>query len=130
MRQADSLWSRIVKVGGKCAARGVIGFGNAIATVNFYHWPSEVRELASTCDGPLDAAHVVPRRHRSVRWDPENGRPLCRAHHRYFTDHEKAWRDFIGPEWDRLWEAAQTPWDKNFPIAELTDALRRAKEAA
>lgn len=114
MRQADALWSQIVKAPGVCAARE----DRQHATVMRYVF----------CDGVLEAAHVVPRRHRSTRWLPENGRPLCSAHHRYFTGSEKAWRDFIGPEWDRLWTLALRPWDRTFPTAELRALL--AKEAA
>lgn len=109
--RCDSMWAQVVKAGGVCAARAA-GFATVM------------------CGGPLDAAHVVPRRHRSVRWDPSNGRALCRPHHSFFGSHEKAWRDFIGPEWDRLWVKAQERWTGEFPIAELRAALAAKKEAA
>ena len=109
--RCDAMWAQIVKAGGKCFARNL----------GFFMW-------SPMCDGALEAAHIVPRRHRSVRWDTANGRALCHAHHRHFTDHEKAWRDFIGPEWDRLWVKAQTRWDKAFPVADLSAQLSEVKQ--
>lgn len=134
--RCDTLWAQLVKAGGRCAV--VAGGGvwvNIEAAFKLRpsgEWVQDKRFGARfpVCDGRLEAAHIVPRRHRTTRWDPANGRPLCHAHHRYFTDHEKAWRDFIGPEWDRLWEKAQTVWDKTFPLAELRSALAAKKEAA
>ena len=105
--RCDSMWAQIVKARGKCRADG---------------W-------FVLCGGRLEATHVVPRRHRSTRWDPANGRALCRAHHRYFTEAEHEWRSFVGPEWDRLWVKAQERWSGQFPVAELTDALRLARAA-
>lgn len=102
MRQADALWSQLVKAGGVCAARAA---GFAVP--------------GALCGGPLDAAHVVPRRHRSTRWLVENGRALCRSHHSLFGGNEAAWRSWIGPEWERLWTLAQKRWDKAYPIADL-----------
>lgn len=112
--RCDTLWAQLVKAGGRCEA-GLRG-------------NREVGLLL--CSGALEAAHVVPRRHRSVRWDPANGRALCRAHHAFFTVNEKQWRDWIGPEWDRLWVKAQERWDGAFPIAELRAALNARKEVA
>jgi 5-methylcytosine-specific restriction endonuclease McrA len=105
MRQADALWSQIIRLrAGRCESCGHVG--------------------------ALEAAHVIPRRHRSVRWDPENGHALCRACHRRYTLSEKAWRDFIGPEWDRLWSLALQPWDRTYPIALLKAALAAVRKDA
>lgn len=100
--RADLLWAKIVKGSGVCAAA---------------MWK------ATRCIGPIEAAHVVPRRHRSTRWLVGNGRALCHEHHRYYTDHEADWRRFIGPDWDRLWDLAQERWDGRYPIPELLATL-------
>lgn len=115
--RCDSMWAQIVKAGGKCEV-----VGRAIEL--------DGTGVVVSCFGQLEAAHIVPRRHRSTRWLPENGRPLCHFHHAWFTVREKHWRDFIGPEWDRLWELAQVRWDKTFPIAELSAQLAEAKRRA
>lgn len=100
--RADALWTRAVKGSGVCAAASRV----------------------IPCSGALEAAHVVPRRHRSVRWLIANGRTLCRSHHAWFGANEKAWRDFIGPDWDRLWGLAQQRWNREYPIPALLAALR------
>ena len=112
--RCDSMWAQIVKAGGRCEA-GMRG---------------QFEVAMVLCSGELEAAHVVPRRHRSTRWDISNGRALCHTHHYFFTNSEKAWRDWIGPEWDRLWIKAQERWDRSFPIADLSAQLRTAREAA
>ena len=118
--RADALWSQLVKAAGVCEATLPWGAWS-------FNAPPRVK-----CLGGLEAAHVVPRKHRSTRWLRENGRAICHGHHRYFTGHEKAWRDFIGPEWDRLWDAAQELWDRDYPavIADLQRQLAAAKEKA
>lgn len=95
--RADTLWAKAVKAGGACMAR----------------------QILFPCAGALEACHVVPRRHRSTRWLLSNGRAMCHAHHHYFTNHERAWRDYIGPDWDLLWDIAQERWTGAYPIAEL-----------
>ena len=119
--RADALWSQLVKVGGVCVA--AIPRGGPQSSVT-------LREGTAMCLGGLEAAHVVPRKHRSTRWLPENGRAICHGHHRYFTGHEKAWRDFIGPEWDVMWDKAQELWDRDYTrvIRELQAQLAAAKE--
>lgn len=126
MRQADRLWSQAVKATGDCAAAGVIGFGDATGLVHISVPGTTERRPAMTCFGPLDAAHVVPRRHRSTCWLLENGRPLCRAHHDYFGRHESAWRRLIGPAWDELWDKAQVRWDGDY--AKVIKTLKGERE--
>lgn len=108
-RRADALWAKAVKSKGYCEARG----------------------FEIDCAGSFEAAHVVPRRHRSTRWLLGNGMSLCSGHHRFYTTRERMWRDFVGGEnWDRLWDLAQTRWDGTYPIPELNAALATTKEAA
>lgn len=113
MRQADAMWSRAVRLrAGRCEACGrAPQFGDALSA--------------------LEAAHIIPRRHRTTRWDPANGRALCRTCHRHYTANEKAWRDFIGPDWDRLWVKAQELWDRDYAkvVAELRADPRSVAEA-
>lgn len=73
-----------------------------------------------------DAAHVVPRRFRSVRWLIANGRALCRLCHRRYGENEAAWRRFVGPDYDELWVKAQERWDGSYERV-LRD-LRQAQE--
>lgn len=69
------------------------------------------------CEGPLQACHVLSRRYRATRWLEENLLAGCRAHHVYFTHRPEAF--YIAVEavypglWVRLWEIAQTPWDRD-----------------
>lgn len=121
-KTADALWAQLVKIGGKCDLPGHVYIVACDAEM-----PAPI---TVGCSGRLEAAHIVPRRHRTTRWDPANGRALCHAHHAYFTVREKAWRDFIGPEWDRLWVKAQERWDGTYPISELRAALAARREAA
>lgn len=105
--RCDTLWAKAVKSKGYCEARG----------------------FEIPCGGGLEAAHIVPRRHRSSRWLIENGMSLCSSHHRFYTTRERMWRDFVGGElWDRLWGVANKRWDGVFPLETLRAAER--KEAA
>lgn len=42
-------------------------------------------------NGSLQWAHIVSRRYRAVRWDPDNAVALCAAHHMSFTVNPLAW---------------------------------------
>jgi len=58
-----------------------------------------------------EAAHILSRRFQVTRRLLENGVGLCRAHHRFGTEHPKEWemiaRRLIGNEvYDRLWKLA------------------------
>lgn len=129
--RCDTLWAQLVKSGGVCAvdADGAkINLKVVFKVRDNGEWVQDKRYGSKfpVCAGGLDAAHVVPRRHRSVRWDPANGRPLCRAHHTFFGSHESAWKLFIGPEWDRLWVKAQERWNGDYSA--VLAALAQAKE--
>lgn len=49
----------------------------------------------------LQCAHLVSRRYRATRWDPENAWALCRREHMYYTHHPIEWDDLLT---DRLGE--------------------------
>ena len=87
--RCDALWAKIVRTQVIC--QGGCGYSS------------------------MEAAHIVPRRFRSTRWMIDNGRALCRACHAFYTNHEAAWRAFIGgDEYDRLWNLAQVRWDGDY----------------
>jgi hypothetical protein len=99
------LWSRHIRAGGVC------------------------ERCFSNC-GPavLQAAHIVPRRHFSTRWDLRNGLGLCADCHRWLdtNPHDgRAWvRQRIGAGTLRTLEKqAQEPWDRDYDriIAELKE---------
>jgi hypothetical protein len=47
------------------------------------------------CNGNLQAAHVVSRRYRAIRWDPANCVAACAAHHLYGTHHPIEWENAV-----------------------------------
>lgn len=85
-RAADREWSKAVLAKGDCSARG------------FWNLPSlgfEVSVWAHTrCWEPIDPAHIMSRTFPATRNDPDNGMPLCRVAHDFFTAHPKAWEEF------------------------------------
>src|SRR5437899_2105255 len=74
-READALWSRLIRARGACEGRGEEGI---------------------PCSPNLQAAHVVPRRYLSVRWDEDNGLALCGAHHSFWTHFPIEFAMFLG----------------------------------
>ena len=53
----------------------------------------------------LDAAHIIPRTCRALRFDPDNGVALCRTHHQWFHSHPQQFYMFaatLGPRYARL----------------------------
>lgn len=52
------------------------------------------------CWGELQAAHLISRRFKAVRWDERNAVALCAGHHDYYTRHPRAWHswrlEFLG----------------------------------
>ena len=95
-RQADKLFSLIVRARGKCAWHDCTA--------------------GSICSGPLQCAHGIGRAYRSVRWDENNAFALCAGAHVWTTHHPIEWYDFLeavmGPEaYAALKRKALTPWD-------------------
>jgi 5-methylcytosine-specific restriction endonuclease McrA len=67
---------------------------DADAALNFKQTVcSEPCLIGDGCDGPLQAAHVIPQQALKKRglhhllWDPANGAPLCYRHHRRHDNH-------------------------------------------
>jgi len=73
-READRLWSLIVRGRGACEMEGDHG-------------------------GPLQGAHGFSRRYRTTRWLPINGFCLCAGHHVAMTHDPLAWDDFLRRAW-------------------------------
>lgn len=77
-READRLWSRIIRYGGSCEA-----------------WAQQPPK----CSGSLQGAHGFSRRYRNTRWLPINGFCLCAAHHTFFTHRFLEWQDWLRQTW-------------------------------
>ena len=101
--RCDRLAAQIVKAraGGKCERCGAVA--------------------------PLDWAHIFPRRHHSVRWNPDNALAMCRPCHTYTGTHPAAFLtwllDWRGREWvEEMERRANTQWNKDYAevLAELT----------
>jgi hypothetical protein len=43
----------------------------------------------------LECAHIMPRRFSATRCDLENAVALCPEDHRFYTEHQYAWENFI-----------------------------------
>lgn len=70
-----------------------------------------ITHTADCCRGPIDPAHIMGRTFPATRFDVENGIPLCRQAHDWFTSRPKAWtafcRQLLGDhEYDRLYAKA------------------------
>ena len=77
-READKLWSTLVRSKGSCEA-----------------WAYQPPK----CSGALQAAHGFSRRYRHTRWLPINGFALCQAHHMYWTHNPLAWEVYLRKMW-------------------------------
>jgi predicted restriction endonuclease len=49
-----------------------------------------------TCQGAVQAAHIIRRRASGVRTDLSNGRCLCVRHHTWLDQHEEEWAEWVG----------------------------------
>ncbi len=72
-READRLWSLLVRARGSCEACG------------------ETERL--------QGAHGFSRRYRAIRWLPINGFALCAKDHVYYTHRPLEWEDFLRIAW-------------------------------
>lgn len=70
----------------------------------------------SPCSGPLQCAHIIGRRNKAVRFDPDNAHALCAAHHAKVDQHESLGGKYewivavLGEErWQALVERARIP---------------------
>lgn len=74
-KKADTLFSKLIRLHGKCHAKGL----------------DHIK-----CKGVLQCAHIVGRSNMTLRWDENNALCLCQAHHFWYTEREWMWiRDFI-----------------------------------
>ena len=71
-RKADLLFSKIIRAKGVCEAEGYL----------------------FDCDGRLECAHWIPRRHSWTRTVEDNCFSLCRMHHAWFTNHPDAFQSW------------------------------------
>ena len=105
-KRCDALWGQIIKLPGKCFRCG-------------------------TTEG-LQAAHIIGRAQRVVRWDTRNGICLCHTCHRLF-DTYRIDRFFLilsaigDAKYERLQQKAQGVWSKEYPLAELSARLKEIK---
>jgi hypothetical protein len=109
-KRCDALWSQIIKAPGKCFRCG-------------------------TTEG-LQAAHIIGRAQRVVRWSvmPPNGICLCHSCHRLFDTHRIDRQALIHAaigfrEHERLTDYAQGVWSKRYPLEALKARLKELKEA-
>jgi len=110
-KEADDLWSKIVRRSAICLAR-------------------LIRHPLAPGQGPLQAAHGFPKgAYPATRYDLANGFPLCAGCHRYYTQRWEEWRDFmlakLGDEqFAQLRERALSPARK-LDMAAIVQNLRR-----
>lgn len=43
----------------------------------------------------MECAHLVTRRRHALRWSDQGAVGLCRAHHRFFTEHPAYWAEWV-----------------------------------
>jgi len=55
------------------------------------------------CFGNLQAAHIVTRGVKGIKFELRNGRCLCAAHHRYFTNRVEFWSAIVSRLWSEDW---------------------------
>ena len=83
-RDADRLWSRMVRAKGSCEfLAGLYG-------------PSTTPLL---CSGALQAAHGISRRYRHTRWLLINGFALCQKHHMFWTHRPVEFEAWLRRAW-------------------------------
>lgn len=82
MRQADSLFSRLIRSRGTC----------------------EAANTGPACSGALQCAHIISRSYKSIRTDERNALCLCAAHHTYYTHRPLEWEDWVRESFGTLWD--------------------------
>ena len=112
-RQADALWSKIVKRKGGCDFAGF-----------------DIGYKPHVCRGALQAMHGIPRTYRATRWLPVNGFKGCQAAHWYYTVRKEEWSYFLLHAWgepvfNELWRIARgmEKQDLSVVVAKLTSEL-------
>lgn len=102
-KEADRLWSQIVrrKNGGKCILPGC-----------------KRRQV--------DPHHIIPRaRGKILRWDIDNGVPVCREHHNWLQDTSEGLEWMINnlPEYQSLLQKSRSIWKGD--IRKVVEGLRK-----
>jgi len=112
-RQADALWSQIVRRPGVCHFAG-----------------KQINGKWHVCGGSLQAMHGIPRTYRATRWLPINGWPGCAAVHYYYTVRKEEWGHFLVNEWgepvfNELWRVARKmeKQDLRVVVSKLTSEM-------
>lgn len=81
------------------------------------------------CGGYIQCCHIISRRYRAIRWDESNARPMCSAHHVWYTHHPLEWEAFIEAALPGLWDTLRHK--ALFGVPEKPkDALERLRGAA
>ena len=78
MKKADILFSQIIRVKGRCEAKGL----------------DSIR-----CNGNLQCAHIIGRGNRTLRFDEMNALCLCASHHFWYTNHYDEWILYFIPQY-------------------------------
>lgn len=86
-KEADKLFSLIVRSRGECQAKGL----------DIVH-----------CSGNHQCCHIYSRRYLGMRWDERNALNMCQAHHTYYTMNPEKWFvDFIPVHFPDQWKFVQ-----------------------
>lgn len=94
-KQADQLFSKIVRARGECQAAGD-------------GW---------TCGGPLQCCHVEGRANHRLRWEELNALCMCASHHRHYTSYPIAWAELVADRFPESYrfvtEHRNELWDRD-----------------
>ena len=101
----DDLWSDVVRTRD--------GFVCQRCRVSFAHKK-----------GSLDGAHVIGRKYRGTRWDPDNGVALCKPDHAFFGDNPVLAGRFFDAHVG--WEQCDWLWAKARAAVKVDRAAVRA----
>ena len=79
------------------------------------------------CKGNLQAAHLVTRGVKGIKYDRRNGRCICEAHHVYYTHKPEFWSRIASELWatdwlaltKEKWQEPDTAIDKDATFVEL-----------
>lgn len=114
-RQADALFSRFIKERDRrCVAEGE----------------------ATACGGEYQCAHLLSRRYRLIRWNPDNAVTLCRNHHLFYTHRPLEWSVWMEENYPGRYEVlrrralAGTKPDPKAAVKVLTNLLAMMEEAS
>ena len=56
------------------------------------------------CSERLEWCHLVSRDEKLIRHDPRNSLPMCRKHHKHFTQRPREFTRFIEDKWPGRWD--------------------------